>query len=38
MFPQLKELAVKYGFDGVWVDGNCGFTKVDYSEKSSKSL
>ena len=23
MIPQLKELALKYGLDGVWVDGEC---------------
>ena len=30
MIPQLKEVA-DYGADGVWVDGDCWSTKVDYS-------
>lgn len=30
MIPQLKEVA-DYGADGVWVDGDCWATKVDYS-------
>ena len=30
LIPQLKELAGKYGADGVWVDGECWGTCVDY--------
>lgn len=30
MIPQLKEVA-DYGVDGVWVDGDCWSTKLDYS-------
>lgn len=38
MLPQLKELAGKYGFDGVWVDGDCGFTNANYSEKTMQEF
>ena len=31
MLPQLQELAHKYGFDGVWVDGDSAFAEFDYS-------
>ncbi len=31
MLPQIQELAHKYGFDGIWVDGDCCFTEFDYS-------
>jgi hypothetical protein len=30
MIPQLRELAGEYGADGVWVDGDCWGTTVDY--------
>lgn len=30
LIPQLKELAGKYGADGVWVDGECWGTRVDF--------
>lgn len=30
LIPQLKELAGKYGVDGVWVDGECWATCVDF--------
>lgn len=30
LIPQLKELAGKYGVDGVWVDGECWATSVDF--------
>lgn len=36
LIPQLKELAGKYGADGVWVDGECWATSVDYCEKALK--
>ena len=32
LIPQLKELAVDYKLDGVWVDGECWGTELDYSE------
>ena len=32
MIPQLRELAGEYGVDGVWVDGDCWGTTVDYGE------
>lgn len=38
MLPQLKELAGKYGFDGVWIDGDCGFSKTNYSEKTMQAF
>jgi hypothetical protein len=31
MIPQLVELALDYGVDGVWIDGECWATKPDYS-------
>ena len=34
LVPQLKELAGKYGVDGVWVDGGCWATSIDYGEKA----
>ncbi|HPH20695.1 MAG TPA: alpha-L-fucosidase, partial [Haliscomenobacter sp.] len=33
MIPQLKEIA-DYGVDGVWVDGDCWATVLDYSPKA----
>jgi hypothetical protein len=33
MIPQLRELA-DYGADGVWVDGECWATQLDYSERA----
>lgn len=33
MIPQLKEIA-DYGVDGVWVDGDCWATELDYSPKA----
>ena len=30
VIPQLKELAGRYGADGVWVDGECWGTETDY--------
>lgn len=29
LIPQLKELAGKYGVDGVWIDGDCWASQVD---------
>lgn len=34
MIPQLKELAGKYKMNGVWVDGECWATQVDYSQSA----
>ena len=34
MIPQLRELAGQYGVDGVWVDGDCWGTTVDYGSKA----
>lgn len=36
MIPQLKELAGKYGVDGIWVDGECWGTAPDYGERAVK--
>ena len=36
LIPQLKELAGKYGVDGIWVDGECWATALDYGEKAVK--
>ena len=32
MIPQLRELAGEYGTDGVWVDGDCWATVLDYGD------
>lgn len=32
LIPQLKEIALDYGLDGVWVDGDCWSTVPDYSD------
>ena len=34
LVPQLKELAGKYGIDGVWTDGECWATTLDYGERA----
>jgi len=34
LIPQLKELAGKYGVDGVWVDGECWATIPDYGDRA----
>ena len=36
LIPQLKELAGKYQVDGMWVDGECWATALDYGEKAVK--
>ncbi len=33
MIPQMKELAGKYGVDGIWIDGDCWGVLPDYSPK-----
>ena len=38
MIPQLRELAGKYGVDGVWVDGDCWGTTPDYGEKAVREF
>lgn len=32
LIPQLRELAITYGVDGVWVDGECWGVHKDYSQ------
>ena len=34
LVPQLKELAGKYKVDGMWVDGECWATSIDYGDKA----
>ena len=34
LIPQMKELAGKYGVDGVWVDGECWATIPDYGDRA----
>lgn len=34
LIPQLKELSDEYGVDGVWVDGDCWATRMDYSQNA----
>lgn len=34
LIPQLKELAGRYGVDGVWIDGDCWGAKVDYDDRT----
>ena len=36
LVPQLKELALDYGVDGVWVDGECWATLIDYSDEAQE--
>ena len=36
MIPQLKELALAYKMDGIWVDGDCWGTVPDYSSWAAK--
>ena len=31
MLPQFKELALTYGVDGLWIDGDCWGVEADYS-------
>lgn len=37
LIPQIKELAGKYGLDGVWVDGDCWGSYLDYSPYAQKA-
>ncbi|MBR0144675.1 MAG: alpha-L-fucosidase [Clostridia bacterium] len=34
LIPQLTELAEKYGVDGVWVDGDCWGSRVDFDPET----
>ncbi|MBR4942125.1 MAG: alpha-L-fucosidase [Clostridia bacterium] len=34
LIPQLKELATKYGVNGIWVDGDCWGTEADFSPET----
>jgi len=34
LIPQIKELAGKYGVDGVWIDGECWGTQADYDPET----
>jgi len=34
LIPQLKEVTEKYGLDGVWADGECWATQLDYSPRA----
>lgn len=34
LIPQLKELALEYGLDGAWVDGECWAQVLDYGKKA----
>lgn len=36
LIPQLLELALDYKLDGVWVDGECWGTKLDYSAAAKR--
>ncbi len=38
LIPQLCELACDYGVDGVWVDGDCWASVVDYREPALKAF
>lgn len=34
LIPQLKEVTERYGLDGVWADGECWATQLDYSPRA----
>ena len=38
MIPQLKELALDYGVDGVWVDGECWAAAPDYGDAAVEAF
>lgn len=38
LIPQIKELAGKYGLDGVWVDGECWACQLDFSDNAKKAF
>lgn len=38
MIPQISELVEKYGIDGVWIDGDCWASTVDYREETLRAF
>ncbi|MBQ9416690.1 MAG: alpha-L-fucosidase [Clostridia bacterium] len=38
LIPQLEELALTYGADGVWVDGECWGTEIDYDPRTLRAF
>lgn len=38
LIPQLLEFALDYGTDGVWVDGECWATQIDYSDAAVEAF
>jgi hypothetical protein len=38
MIPQFKELNDIYGVDGVWVDGDCWATGIDYGREAAEAF
>ena len=38
MIPQLVELGVDYGLDGIWIDGNVWGSKIDYSDAAKEAF
>lgn len=38
LIPQMKELAGEYGVDGIWIDGECWGTDVDYSPRALEAF
>jgi len=38
LIPQLRELAGAYGADGVWVDGDCWATGLDYGREALRQF
>ncbi|MBR5258794.1 MAG: hypothetical protein IKV51_07595 [Clostridia bacterium] len=38
LIPQLKELAGIYGVDGVWIDGECWATDLDYDPETLRAF
>ncbi|MCR4622041.1 MAG: hypothetical protein K5663_08160 [Clostridiales bacterium] len=38
LIPQLKELAGRYGVDGVWVDGECWATDLDFDPETLEAF
>lgn len=37
LIPQMKEMALDYGLDGVWLDGECWALEVDYSRHAAEA-
>ena len=38
LIPQLKELAIDYGLNGAWIDGDCWATIPDYGPRAAQSI